>query len=122
MRKKIIFCSLLLVLISSCGNTIKDEIGKKWKVAKMEKLIKVTSKKITPIDLDISSKMSYNFKSDGKVEMITQIGSNMNGKWSVKDSVITISVRNEKKDFKINKLTKKELIITSDNFKFYLEQ
>lgn len=122
MSKNIILISLLLSFLFSCGKTLEEEIVKKWKVTKMEKMIKVTSKKITPINLDINPKMFYNFNQNGTVEMITQIGSNMNGKWFVKDSIITISVHNQKKDFKINKLTNKELIITSGNFRLYLKQ
>ncbi|MBJ2175879.1 hypothetical protein JBL43_16615 [Aureibaculum sp. A20] len=119
--KLIILTITSLILLTSCSNGLEKKIIKNWKVSKMEKLIPVTSNNYTPIKMDINSKMSFNFLSNNKVKLITQIGSKLNGSWAVNDSIITIIIKKEEKKLRIDKLTDNELILTSGKFKFYLE-
>ncbi|QCX38154.1 hypothetical protein FF125_06820 [Aureibaculum algae] len=110
-----------IILLTSCSIGLEKKITKNWKVSKMEKFIPVTSNNYTPIKMDINAKMSYNFQTENKVKLITQYDSKLNGSWSVNDSIITINIKKEQKNFNIDKLTDHELVLTSGNYKFYLE-
>lgn len=104
--------TLIILGLSSCGNTIEDQIIKDWQVSKMERMEKAIS---------IHSKMSYQFNADHTVQIITQIGNALVGTWKVNDQTITINVQGESKVFRIEKLTDKELILSSGEFQFYLK-
>ncbi|WP_394750983.1 lipocalin family protein [Spongiimicrobium salis] len=92
---------------------MEQRIIKRWRVTKMERMTK---------PLDIYPKMNYHFKADHTVAMITQIGSTLKGIWKLKDSVLTISVKGESKEFSIQKLTEDTLIVSSGEFRFYLKE
>jgi len=124
MNKKNIFNVFYLVIfifLYSCSNDLEKKITKKWSVSKMEKIVSVTSNSYTPININIHPKMSYNFLPDYKAKLITQTGSSINGFWNVKDSIISITVKKERRKFKIIKIAENELILTSDKFKFHLK-
>ena len=87
----------------------------------MQKIISVTSNNYVPINVKISSNMSYHFQSNSKVSLITQTGSKIKGFWNINDSIISITIKKEIKKLKIIKLTDDELVLTSGKFKFYLE-
>ena len=87
----------------------------------MEKMVKVMSNSYTPIAIEIDDDMYYKFLPYEKVAIKTQMGTELNGIWSRNDSLININIDGKVKEFKIRKLTDKELVLVSDRFKFYLE-
>lgn len=119
--KTFLYLIFLFFTIVSCTQNADKKFMKSWKVVKMQKLEKVTSNNYSSIDIEINNNMSYNFLSNGKVELITQSGSKLNGFWPKNDNVINVKVKNENKEFIILELTDENLIMISDKFKFYLE-
>ncbi|WP_234859490.1 lipocalin family protein [Aquimarina aquimarini] len=105
-------------ILFSCSNGLEKKITKNWKVYKMEKTINGYN----PMNIDINSKMSYNFLPENKVQMITQMGNKMRGTWYIEDSVISIYVKEEKKQFDIIELADDKLTLVSGEFKFFLEK
>ncbi|WP_152973863.1 hypothetical protein [Zhouia amylolytica] len=109
-------------LLSCNSNNLENKIAKDWQVTKMQRYVKVTSNGFAPMDIDISPKTSYNFKKDGKTEIITQLGSKMDGTWKNIDSTIIITAMGEKKSFKIDSISDTSMLLSSNTFKFYLRK
>ncbi|WP_103866494.1 lipocalin family protein [Aquimarina sp. I32.4] len=107
-----------LAILSSCSNGLEEKITKNWKVYKMEKVINGYNQ----VSIDVNSKMSYNFLPKNKIQMITQMGNKMKGTWLIEDSIISIYVKEEKKQLNIIELTDDKLTLVSGEFKFFLEK
>ncbi|UNZ00164.1 hypothetical protein MQE36_07420 [Zhouia spongiae] len=120
---KVLLVLITAVFLSCCNNNnLKNRITNNWQVTKMQRYVKVTSNRYTTIDIDISPKTSYNFKENGKTEIITQLGSKMNGSWKNIDSTIIIRIKGEKRLFKVDSITDVSMLLSSDQFKFYLKK
>lgn len=87
----------------------------------MEKKVKVMSNSYTYVDIGSTNNMSYNFMENNEIRIITKYGSKLTGKWFRNDSLITVNIKQETKEFKILNLTDKNLTMTSGKFKFYLK-
>lgn len=118
---KLILIATSLLIFFSCNHKQKNLLNKKWKVTKMEKKVKVMSNSYTYVDIGSTNNMSYNFMENNEVRIMTKYGSNLIGKWSMTDSLITVNVKQEIKEFKILNLTDKNLTMTSGKFKFHLK-
>lgn len=112
---------LLLLVFYSCKNELENNIIGKWSVTRMEKKENRTSNNNFSRTIEISPKMSYRFNSDNTVHVITQLGSRINGVWSLKDSTVYISVKKERKEFQIKEISENTMLMVSGDFKFYLE-
>lgn len=109
-------------MISCDSNNFENKIANDWQVIKLQKYIKVTSNGYTPITIDINPKTSYNFKKDGETEIITQLGTKMNGTWKIKDSTIIVIVKGEEKNFRVDSITDNTMLLYADKFKFHLKK
>jgi len=112
MLKRYLLLSFIIIVLFSCSTGIKSKIIKDWKVTKVEKYTNIASEDNT--SKEIRSGGSYNFKANGEVQIVSLIGYD----------IITITVDNEEKQFMIDTLEDKKMIlysISSEKFKFYLE-
>lgn len=106
-------------LITSCINKMSGNLQKEWKVIKMEKLINVTATNKTTIPVDFNPEMSYHFKENNKIALVTQLGSKRMGKWFLKDSVLSITIQEQTLQFRIKKSTEDVLqLIHEDNIQY----
>lgn len=112
MRIKIIMGTLLTMMVFSCSSGIEGKVTKNWKVVKMERSTR---------PVDVHPNMAYIFKQNNTLHLTTQIGSKLQGTWSLKDSILTIHVEGERKEFAIQELTDNKLTLVSGEFAFYLE-
>ena len=111
MNSKILL--ILVVLISvSCSNSKKDILTNKWKVVKMTRNSRT---------IEINNAMSYDFKDDNRVIIITQNGSEVQGKWTMKNDSVLIQVKEETKGFSISTLNAHSATLKSGEFTFELE-
>jgi len=111
---------LSLFALAACTSGIGKKLENHWQVSNMQKVVNVTSNKQTLIDIEVNPNMSYHFMANHKVELITQMGSQLAGTWSVADSTITLNVKGETRQFAVKELTEETLVMVTDRFKLRL--
>lgn len=114
------FVLLSLFALAACTSGFEKKLESHWQVTKMEKAVNVTSNQQTLIEVEVDPNMSYHFMPNHKVELITQMGSQLAGTWSVADSTITINVQGETRQFAVKELTEERLVMVTDRFKLRL--
>ena len=119
MNAKLIIIGIALLLLSCGNNSFDDRIIGNWKVKKMEKMIKINPNDYGAIEVKIDSNMAYNFMPNNKVQLISMLGKKLKGSWFIKDSIISITIEDETKEFNIIKLDETKLIMGLDRLTFY---
>ena len=112
MKRKLLLLMFSACMAVSCTKSKKDILTKKWKVVQMQRNSR---------DIEISNNMSYDFKDDNYVTVITQNSSEIIGKWAVKNDSLFIAVKEETKGFIIAELKENKATLKSGEFTFELE-
>lgn len=116
------FVLLSLFALAACTFGFEQKVAHHWQVTKMEKAVNVTSNQQTLIEVEVDPNMSYHFMPNHKAELITQMGSQLAGTWSVADSTITLNVKGETRQFDVKELTEETMVMVTDRFKLRLKR
>jgi len=115
--------SFVFIILTSCSNNkFNSQISGRWNMLKKEKFVKVSSYSYAPVKLDIPHNLYYHFLDNSKVVLNTDLGYKHRGNWFIKDSTLTIDIKKETQEFKIQKLTSDTLLLLVHDIRLTFEK